>query len=176
MPFTIRDAIEADIPQIWEIYKYYVLNTVTSFLVKPPSQSYIQARFQASKNQGLPYLVATEGTKIVGYSYASDYRGFMIAYASTVEITVFCHSEHRGKGIGNQLIAELLKHLKFSTHTVSEACHKDESHQAKVKQVLAVMSFDEEKGSGLKDWYRGWGFEEVGRLKKVGFKMGRWYG
>lgn len=174
MPVTIRPAEAQDIPKIWEIFNHYVMNTSVSFLVKSPTQSYIQSRYQASKDQGLPYLIAVESDKIVGYTYASGYRGFMIGYISTVEITIFCHPDHRGKGIGKLLIGELLDKLKGTIHITREACHESEAHEAEIKQVLAVMSLDEEKGHGLRNWYQGWGFEEVGRLRKVGFKKGRW--
>jgi hypothetical protein len=29
-------------------------------------------------------------------------------------------------------------------------------------------------GLGLRDWYVNWGFTEVGRMKGVGWKLGRW--
>jgi phosphinothricin acetyltransferase len=38
------------------------------------------------------------------------------------------------------------------------------------------MAVDEDapgQGLALRDWYRRWGFEEVGRLQGVGYKKGR---
>lgn len=174
MATLIRPATEDDIPQIWEIFDYYVLNTTISFLTKSPTQSYIRSRFRSSKGQGLPYLVATADNKVVGYTYASGYRGFMIGYAPTVEITIFCRPEYKGKGIGHEMMGQLLEQLRGRIHVSSEVDHEGETYEAEVKQVLAIMS-SEGQDSRLMDWYCNWGFREVGRLRNVGFKMNRWY-
>ena len=45
------------------------------------------------------------------------------------------------------------------------------------KQLLAIMSVDTDgpgQGWGLRDWYVNFGFVQVGQLKDVGWKKGRW--
>ena len=47
----------------------------------------------------------------------------------------------------------------------------------RIRQLMANMSVDEtgpEGGLGLQKWYERFGFEVVGRLKKVGWKFDRW--
>jgi len=158
------------------------LNTVVSFLIKHPPPEYIRSRFEASKGRGLPYLVAEVETsenrsQVAGFAYASAFRGYMLGYGATVEMSIFCHPEHLGKGAGSGLMCRLLQSLRETNHIFSEAGHEDEPQEFAVKQVLAVMSVDDEKpdkGLGLRDWYVKWGFEQVGRLRKVGLKNGRW--
>ena len=98
---------------------------------------------------------------VVGYTYLSPFRPSLPAYTHTGELCLFVHHEHHYKGIGSALLEKLL-----------EACG-----QSRIREVLAVMAVDSETigaGLGLRDWYVGWGFREVGMMERVGWKMGRW--
>lgn len=177
----VRAAVASDLPQIREIYTHYVLNTVVSFLILEPPEDYATSRFRNAQARHLPYLVASENdepdSKVIGYAYASAFRGFMLGYAHSVEISVFCHPEHRARGIGSALLGRLLEGLKTTKHLSSEAGHDDQAEEVQVRQVLAVMGVDDQaadEGLGLRDWYvNKWGFEQVGRLKGIGRKNGR---
>ncbi|ETI19457.1 hypothetical protein G647_09291 [Cladophialophora carrionii CBS 160.54] len=177
MTITIRPATEDDLPQVREIFEHYVLNTVVSFLVKKPPSDYIASRFREITARNLPYLVAVDdNTQIVGYSYASAFRGYMIGYSHTVEISLFCHPAHTNKGIGSQMIKRLIDLLRTTRHSTREIGYDDHPLESDVKKVMAIMAVDETapgEGLALRDWYKRWGFEEVGRLKGVGFKLGR---
>lgn len=174
----IRSAAAEDLPQVQSIFEYYVLNTVVSFLVQKPPRGYIQSRYRDSTSRNLPYLVAVEegSGKVVGYTYASAFRGFMLGYGHSVEMTIFCHPEYKGKGIGNQLMNTILTALRETKHASKEAGYEDNVVEFSVKKVFAIMSVDETAPGGglaLRDWYCKWGFEEVGRLEGVGFKNDR---
>ena len=182
MAVHIRSASESDLSQIWSIYEYYVLNTVLSFLIEKPPIDYIKSRFEATLERGLPYLVAQQNisdsaSKIIGYAYASPFRGFMLGYGHSVEVTIFCHPDHICQGVGSSLMRELLSLLKQTKHVSKELGYEDQPREFEIKTVMAIMAVDdqrEDKGLGLRDWYRKWGFSEVGRLKHIGFKKGRW--
>ena len=180
VPNPIRPATVEDLPQIHEIYTHYVLNTVVSFLVHAAPFDYVKSRFDTTQVRGLPYIVSTDANSpgaITGYAYASPFRGFMLGYGHSVEISIFVHPEHIGRGVGGALMEGLVERLKGAKHVSSEVGYEAEKREFEVKSVLAVMSVDEQsadKGMGLRDWYMKWGFEEVGRLKGIGFKDGRW--
>jgi L-amino acid N-acyltransferase YncA len=180
MAVIIRDAELSDVPQLLAMYKHYVANTVITFLVKEPEESYISSRLAATQARGLPYLVAVEtsATQVIGYASASAFRGFMLGYGHTVEMTIFVHPEHLGCGIGSLLMKNLIERLKECKHVSQETGHGDEPVVFPVKNVLAVMAVDDKADGGglaLRDWYVSkWGFEQVGHLKKIGFKDGRW--
>jgi L-amino acid N-acyltransferase YncA len=182
MATRTRPASESDLAKIHSIFEYYVLNTVVTFLINKPPLDYIKSRFEATLERGLPYLVAqqtvSDGTsQIVGYAYASPFRGFMLGYGHSVEITIFCHPNNVGQGVGSALMRELLRLLKETKHISREAGYEDHPQEFEIKSVMAIMSVDDERednGLGLRDWYVTRGFSEVGRLKRIGFKKGRW--
>ena len=71
----------------------------------------------------------------------------------------------------------LLQELRNTKHLSWEDGREDEAQEFEIKQIVAVMSIDEQgpcRGLALRDWYLRKGFEEVGHLKKVGHKDGRW--
>ena len=72
MTVTIRQATRDDLPQVRDIYAFYVEKTVVSFLVNAPSLDYVVSRYEDSTERKLPYLVAADvasGSElIVGYA------------------------------------------------------------------------------------------------------------
>jgi phosphinothricin acetyltransferase len=176
MAITVRNASEEDLPQIQEIFEHYVLNTIVSFLVQKPPPNYIVSRFRETTARNLPYLVALDDSdQVVGYSYASAFRGFMLGYGHTVEISLFCHPQHTKKGVGSQMMKRLIALLRCAKHVTREVGHEDSPQEHDVKKVMAIMSVDQNAAGGglaVRDWYKRWGFEEVGRLKGVGSKKG----
>ena len=182
MAVQIRPAEEADLGAIHSIFAYYVKNTVVSFLINDPPRGYVKSRFNSSRARNLPYLVAelrepNGAAKVVGYTYASAFRGFMLGYGHTVEMTIFCHPDHTKVGIGGAMMKELLRRLENTKHQSHEDGHEDNEQTFEIKRVIAVMSIDDKAeggGMALRDWYLKWGFEVMGRLSNVGFKDKRW--
>lgn len=179
MAVIVRPATDSDLAQVRDIFEYYVMNTVISFLTQKPSLDYIATRYKDSISRQLPYLVAVDQSqddKVVGYAYSSAFRGYMLGYGHTVEITLICHPQYTGRGIGSLLISQLITKLKATTHLTKELGHEDAQVEFPVRKVMAIMAVDESaanQGLALRDWYKKWGFEEVGRLKGVGSKKGK---
>lgn len=182
MAIVIRAAKIEDLPQARAIFAHYVLNTVVNFLHNVPSSESFQAKYEDIAKRQLPYIVAVEHASsdkeevVVGYAYATGFRGTSLGYAHTVEMSLFCHPEHTNRGIGGKLISELLNQLRQTKHLTRETGYESAPLEAEVQKVMAVMAVDDtgrDQGLGLRDWYKKWGFEEVGRLKKVGHKKGR---
>jgi phosphinothricin acetyltransferase len=176
---AVRPATLDDLLQVRDIFEYYVLNTVVSFLVQKPPVDYIGNRYKESMSRNLPYLVAVdENDLVLGYCYASAFRGFMLGYGGTVEISLFCHPDHTNKGTGSRMIKQLIDTLRTTKHVSKEVGHEGNLIEFEVRKVMAIMSVDDTapgQGLALRDWYQRWGFEEVGRLKGVGTKNGRVY-
>ena len=180
MVIIVRPAGEQDLPQVRDIFAHYVLDTVVSFLVQDPPLQYIADRYHDSTSRKLPYLVAIDQStnQVTGYASASAFRGFMLGYGHTVEITLFCHPQHTRQGIGTLLIRELLSALKMTTHLTKEMGHEENQVEFQIKKVMAIMAVDvtaQNAGLALCEWYKRWDFEEIGRLKGVGSKKGMMY-
>lgn len=196
--YTIRDATPTDLPQIRAINMHYILNTVLTFRQTPPPPSTILTKYNDIKARRLPYLVAIDPNLkddnndssdfVLGYAYLSPYRGGMLSYAATVELTLFVHPSHQSKSVGSTLLASILKAAESVSHCGYEIRGMDDETATKVvagenglgvcvRNVLAVMAVDSdgpEKGEKLRTWYIERGFAEKGRLENIGFKKGRW--
>jgi L-amino acid N-acyltransferase YncA len=151
----IRDATEADVPQIAEIYGHHVMKGLASFEEAPPAAEEILARMRSVRELGAPYLVAEQDGRVVGYCYASLYRT-RSAYRHTLEDSVYIRDGHAGRGLGRALLEALL-----------ERCAK-----GPWKQMIAVIG-DSANHASI-ELHRSLGFREVGTLEAVGFKFGRW--
>ena len=151
----VRDAREADMVAVQEIYAHHVLHGLASFEEKPPSTAEMIGRREAVLRLGLPYLVAEMDGRVVGYSYASSYRP-RPAYRHTIEDSVYVRDGLAGHGVGRALLGMLIKRCE----------------RGPWRQMLAVIGDSANAGSIA--LHRSLGFETVGPLRAVGFKRGQW--
>ncbi|KAL3463567.1 hypothetical protein BJX64DRAFT_116663 [Aspergillus heterothallicus] len=214
MPPTIRPARPSDIPQICSINTHYILNTSLTFVQNPPVASTYLAKYKDLAGHGLPYLVAVEGDKghddgestelVLGYAYLSPFRGTMISYASTVELSLYIRPGSQGQGLGSRLLNAVLDAARTARHLGWEVTEtgsdRDDVHRecaskekedkkvfavdsedggagARIRSIIAIMAVDPEgpdRGDALRQWYVARGFVERGRMEKIGFKRGHW--
>jgi phosphinothricin acetyltransferase len=151
----IRPSKAADVAAIAEIYGFHVLNGLASFELLAPSADEIAKRRADVVGKNFPYLAAEVDGRVVGYAYASPYRA-RPAYRHTLENSVYVHKDYVGRGIGKLLLNALI-----------EGCEK-----AGCRQLVAVIGDSDNVGSIR--LHAACGFQEVGVLKAVGFKFGRW--
>ncbi|KAH8695001.1 hypothetical protein BGW36DRAFT_263687, partial [Talaromyces proteolyticus] len=187
----IRTATEDDIPQVHAIYCHYVTNTVLTFMqTPPPLESTIDKFRNNTIARGLPYLVAVDEEdedekRVIGFAYLSPFRGSMLSYGPTVELSLFLNPNQTNGGIGTRLLSTLLSKLDSKPNTTA-VLHKAVEHAGyqgyeefsepmPVQNVLACMALDPDGingGEGLRMWYEQRGFVERGRLKRAGWKKG----
>ena len=152
---TIRNASDADMDAVTAIYAHHVRHGSASFEVEPPDASEMRRRRGDILTKGLPYLVAARNTDIFGYAYAGPYRP-RIAYANSVEDSVYLHPDRLHRGVGQRLLAALI-----------EACT-----ERGLRQMIAVVG-DSGNLASIR-LHEKLGFRLVGILRDVGFKHGRW--
>lgn len=183
----IRPVKERYLPQIRDINTHYILHTSLTFARAPlPLESY-SAKIHDAAKQGLPCMVTVDRTQkapdgndfVLGYGYLSPFRGHLVSYAPTVELTLFVHPDYQSRAVGSSLLKFLLDRVKNGSvnHNCEEEPHQGIDAPARVRNVIAVMAVDPEgkdEGEALRRWYVNRGFEECGRLKKVGYKRGHW--
>jgi phosphinothricin acetyltransferase len=152
---SIRACEAGDVAAITKIYAHHVLHGLASFETEPPSENDMRQRRFDIVSRGFPYLVAECAGEVVGYAYVSPYR-LRPAYCHTAENSVYLHPSWAGRGIGRQLMSALL--------AICEA--------KGLRQIVAVIGDSANYASiGL---HKSLGFREVGVLRSVGFKFGRW--
>ena len=72
-----------------------------------PTSPRWHAGSRRSAGRGLPYLVAEEAGRLVGYAYAAPYRA-RSAYRFTLEDSIYLDPAATGRGIGSRLLAALI--------------------------------------------------------------------
>ncbi len=152
---TLRSATPADMLAITAIYGHHVQHGLASFEIEPPALDEMQLRYAAIVDAGYPYLVATDAQRVLGYAYASHYRA-RPAYRFTVEDSVYVAPTATGRGIGRQLLDELIVQCEARCF----------------RQMLAVIGDSGNRASI--ELHRACGFAHVGLLPSIGFKFGRW--
>jgi phosphinothricin acetyltransferase len=154
-PVALREATPHDVPRIAAIYAHHVLHGLASFEIDPPDEATIARRFADVRARGLPYLAAEADGRVVGYAYAAPYRS-RPAYRHTVEDSVYVDRAAAGRGIGRRLLEQLVAEATALGH----------------RQMIAVIGDSGNRASIA--LHEACGFERVGLLPSVGFKLGRW--
>jgi L-amino acid N-acyltransferase YncA len=156
--WSIRDAVEDDLPDVLSLYRHYVRNSVVTFDEKPPTMAQFRSRFRHLQKLGYPFRVAVSPQGIVlGYAYVFPFRE-KTGFRKTVESSIYLGPASLGRGLGSALLSDLI-----------EACEK-----ADLKEMIAVIADSGAEASIA--LHQKFGFIESGRMGKVGFKFGRWIG
>ena len=151
----VRDATEIDLAAIEAIYRPYVLTNLATFEEIPPAIDELSRRLSTVRALGLPYLVAERDGQVVGYCYANTYRA-RPAYRNTIEDSVYLADGMGGQGIGKALLSALIARCA----------------EGGWRQMVAVIGDSANTASvGL---HRSLGFQMIGTMPAVGFKLGRW--
>ena len=150
----IRDAVADDAKAIAAIYNPFIANTTISFEEEPVSDAAMAQRIADVQAGGLPWLVAQQDGKVVGYAYATKWR-VRHAYRFSVESSVYLAPECAGKGLGTALYTALLEQL------AQRGCHL----------VIGGIALPNEASVAL---HEKMGYEKVAHFREVGFKFGRW--
>lgn len=137
-----------------EIYRPIVEDTATSFEIDVPTQQDFEARVAniISKHE---WLVADTHGEIAGYAYASPHRA-REAYKHSAEVSVYVHSEFRGRGLGKDLYAALF----------------DSIRELGFHYAYAGIALPNASSIAL---HTACGFTEIGTFREVGFKHGKWH-
>jgi len=150
---ALRSASPADLPAIVDIYNHEVLHGVATFDTVPwtvESRGPWLASHDPSRH---PILIAEEDGTVIGWACLSPWSD-RCAYARAAEVSVYVHPEHRGRGVGRALLAELVARAR----------------QASLGVLLARIEASGEASLAL---HRAIGFQHIGTMRRVGEKFGR---
>lgn len=153
-PLIIRDAVEADLAAIRDIYNHAVEHTTAIWNEVLVDLDNRKAWFDARLKQGYPVLVAERAGRVAGYASYGDWRAFD-GYRHTVEHSVYVDKDARGGGIGKALMEELIRRAAAQgKHVMIAAIEAENQASIRLHETL--------------------GFRGVGRFTEVGQKFGRW--
>jgi L-amino acid N-acyltransferase len=153
-PVTVRLARLDDAEAIRQIYNGEVTTSTVTFDLVPRSLEEQREWLTARSGAHAVVVAEDESAGVVGFASLSPW-GKKPAYATSVEDSVYVHPEHQGRGIGRQLLAELL----------------DVARAHGFHAVFARIVDGREASVAL---HRSFGFDVVGTEREVGRKFGRW--
>lgn len=107
MTFVLRDVAPTDIDALHAIYAYHVVHGTGSWEYEPPDAAEMTRRYEAVRAAGYPYLVAEVAGRVVGYSYASAFRG-RPGYRFTCEDSIYVAPDIQRRGVARALLTELM--------------------------------------------------------------------
>lgn len=148
----IRQVRLMDCKAITDIYNEYIVNSTATFETEPISNDEMERRISGIMSQ-YPYLVYEIDDKIVGYCYAHAWKE-RAAYSKTLETTVYVSTKCRGKGIGKQLMINLIEECRKQNYSVLIACITAENEESRTFHLKL-------------------GFKQVSLFEKVGVKFDR---
>ncbi|MET0661410.1 MAG: N-acetyltransferase family protein [Steroidobacteraceae bacterium] len=111
--------------------------------------------FKTKANGYFPVVgVESENGELLGFGSYGTFRAWP-AYKYTVEHSVYIHRDHRGRGLGTQILRQLI------TRAGEQGLH------------VLVGGIDAANESSIK-LHEKLGFVHAGTIKQAGFKFGRW--
>lgn len=149
----IRRIQEEDIEAVLRIYEPYILETVVTFEYTVPTLKEFRKRVE-KVTEKYPWYVCEQDGEIVGYAYASDFRT-RTAFAWDCELSIYLKQGTEGQGFGTALYQTLLQRLTELGYV----------------SVYGVICTPNESSEFL---HKKFGFEEEGKLRRIGYKMGKW--
>jgi phosphinothricin acetyltransferase len=150
----IRPATTQDAAALAAIYNHYIVNTVVTFEETPISAEDMKARLAEVAAANLPWLVAEEGGKVVGYAYASKWKG-RCAYRYSVESSAYLAPEAVSRGWGTKLYTALFAALR----------------EKSIHAVIGGIALPNPASVALHEKF---GMQKVAHFSEVGYKFKQW--
>jgi phosphinothricin acetyltransferase len=105
----VRDATSEDLPAIVEIYNTTIASRMVTADLQPVSVASRRTWFDQHSPTRRPLWVLEQGGCVIGwFSYSSFYG--RPAYNATCEVSLYLAPEHRGKGLGGELLRRGIEH------------------------------------------------------------------
>ena len=154
MEINIRPYKTEDTQAILDIINHNILHSTALYDYKIRSLEQQQKILEEKLDKNFPVIVAELDGKVIGFGMYSEFR-FREAYKFTVEHSVYVNKDYNGKGIGKQLLQELISLARLQ----------------KLHTMIAVIDAENQ---GSVEFHEKFGFKTVGIIKESGFKFDHW--
>lgn len=151
----MRPATIADAGAIAEIYNHEVAQTTATFDLVPRSLEQQQA-WLGDRSGAFAAIVAVDAAtrQIIGFASLSPYKE-RAAYRTTVENSVYVHRDFNGRGVGKQMMTELVT-------------------TARAAGFHSIIARIEASSTASRALHASCGYDLVGIERQVGRKFNRW--
>ncbi|KAH9846931.1 GCN5-related N-acetyltransferase [Lenzites betulinus] len=166
MSVQIRNATEANLPAIIDIYNDQILHGTATFHTEPQTLEECVLWLKSVQAEHYPCIVAevvepeandAPGRKrTVGWCNLSHYN-MRQAYDGSAELSLYIHKDFRGKGIGEKLLKRIV----------------EDAREQEGRFHTIIASVTTENAPTVHFWQKQ-GFELRGTLYQVGRKFGQW--
>jgi L-amino acid N-acyltransferase YncA len=151
---TIRAAETGDAAVIAAVYNHYVEQTTVTFEEEPVLDAEMARRIEDGRSESLPWLVAEEAGRVVGYASSRKWKS-RSAYRFSAEITVYVAPGHARRGVGSSLYSRLFPILQARG----------------IHAVIGGIALPNEASVALHEKF---GMRKIAHFPEVGFKFNRW--
>lgn len=155
MEYKIRSCTQEQLPEIMEIFNEVILHSTALYDYKARTMEVLNSWYAEKQSRNYPVIgVFNQNGLLLGFASYGSFR-IRPAYKYTVEHSVYVRSDQRGKGIGTQLLREIVKIAEAQNYHVLIG-GIDTSNQESIR-------LHEKEG-----------FVFNGIIHEAGFKFGRW--
>ena len=148
-------SLERHAPAILDIFNEAILNSTALYDYQPRAPESMGPWFAAKDKGDFPVIWREdEGGALLAFGSHGTFRAWP-AYKYTVEHSVYVHQDHRGRGLGREIMQALIA-------------------AARQRDVHAMVGGIDASNAGSIALHERLGFRHVGTLPQVGFKFGRW--
>ena len=154
MAINIRPYKTDDTQAILDIVNHNILHSTSLYDYNIRSYEQQKTILEEKINKNFPVIVAELDGIVVGFGMYSEFR-FREAYQFTVEHSVYVSEDFQSKGIGKQLLQELINLAR----------------KQKIHTMIGVID-SENQGSVV--FHEKFGFKTLGIIKESGYKFDRW--
>lgn len=140
---------------ILDIFNDAITTSTALYDYQPRPPESMGPWFEAKRRGGFPVIGIEDASgRLLAFGSYGAFRAFP-AYKYTVEHSVYVHKDHRGKGLGREIMQALIA-------------------AARENNLHALMGAIDATNAGSIALHESLGFRHVGTLPQVGFKFGRW--
>ncbi|MFM1852055.1 MAG: Phosphinothricin N-acetyltransferase [Verrucomicrobiota bacterium] len=150
----IRHATLEDGVAIAAIYNHYIANTVVTFEEEPVDAAEMAGRVGDTRKCGLPWLVAVEADRVVGYGYLTKWKS-RCSYRYSVESSIYFAPDATGRGLGSEIYRHLI----------------DAARALGLHAIIGGVSLPNPASTALHEKI---GFKQVAHFRETGFKLNQW--
>lgn len=140
------------IPDIRDIYNYYIVNSTATFHTKELSAEGIRGIVYTGDPR-FPSFALLDGESVCGYCILTQFKK-REAYDSTAEVTVYLKPGYTGRGLGKRAICYL-----------EDVARKNGFHV-----LLSVICGENVQSTGL---FNKLGYSQCAHYREIGMKFGR---